>query len=361
MKDRADGPAYSPDVLAYLGRIYDESERVFACRAEDPDGVTEWQARARPELRRLLKLDLMETSLAGHEVRADLDEPEDMGDYTRRRGRLQTEPNVWIPFWLLRPKGDGPFPLALAPHGHDRFGYDTHAGVAADEARRRKILAEDRDVAVQAAREGFLAVAPATRGIGCDGAPDIHGRHGGRDCQSHSMHCLIAGRVAMGERVWDMERFIDWGLTNLEVHDRHLLMLGNSGGGMVTIYAAACDRRVRIAIPSCSFNSYVTPGGRIVHCDCNVVPGALRFGEFHDVAGLIAPRHLLVVNGRLDGLHDPADVDRAAAGVRRIYEAAGAADRFGHRYGEGGHRLYKDLMWPFVREILAQRLALGGR
>jgi dienelactone hydrolase len=290
----------------------------------------------------------METALKGHRVSAELDAPEDLGDYTRQRGRLQTEPDVWIPFWLLTPKGRGPFPLALTPHGHDARGYDTSAGIAQDESARVRLAAEDRDVAVQAVQRGYLAIAPATRGIGCPGAPDIHARHGKQDCRGQLAHCLLVGRTGMGERVWDMERFTDWALANCGVHECHLLMLGNSGGGMVTTYAAACDTRIRIAIPSCSFGPYVKPTGQLTHCDCNMIPGILHFGEFHDVAGLIAPRDLLMVHGRLDPLHDPADVDRAVAEVRRIYRAAGAEAHFRHAYGEDGHRFYKDFMWPFV-------------
>ena len=203
---------------------------------------------------------------------------------------------------------------------------------------------------MQAVRRGFLAIAPATRGIGADGVPDIHGWHGNRDCHSQLVHCLLAGRTAMAERVWDMERLVDWALSNLPVHDRNLLMVGNSGGGMVTTYAAACDERIKIAIPSCSFSLYVKPNGQISHCSCNAIPGILRFGEFYDVAGLIAPRHLLVVNGRYDPLHDPAHVDQAVLRLRRIYEASGAPTRFEHRYGEAGHRFYAALMWPFVEQ-----------
>jgi dienelactone hydrolase len=342
-------PAYSSDVMAYMARVYDEGVREFACRAETPESVAEWQSSARPALRKLIGLEVIAESAGGHTPTAELGEPEDCGELVRQGGRLETEPNVWVPFWIVRPKGEGPFPLAVTPHGHDRRGYDTSVGIAADDAARAKLLAEDRDVAIQAAREGYLAIAPATRGIGCDGVPDIHGRHGERDCRSQAMHCLLAGRTPTGERAWDMSRFIDWALAELPVHDRDLLMLGNSGGGMVSTYAPACDARVRIAIASCSFNGYVASTGKVVHCDCNIVPGILRFGGFHDVAGLIAPRHLLMVHGRDDPLFDNDDVDRAVSEVRRIYAAASAAERFEHAYGAGGHRFYGELMWPFVR------------
>ena len=88
------------------------------------------------------------------------------------------------------------------------------------------------------------------------------------------------------------------------------------------------------------------------HCDCNTVPGILRFGEFYDVAGLIAPRHLLIVNGREDKLFPLAEVDRAVAELARIYEACGQAERFQHQYGDGGHRFYGELMWAFIEPAI---------
>jgi hypothetical protein len=124
--------------------------------------------------------------------------------------------------------------------------------------------------------------------------------------------------------------------------------MGNSGGGVVTVYAAACDTRIAVAVPSCSFCTLIGENGLLHHCDCNAVPGILGFGEFHDVAGLIAPRHLKIVNGRQDPLFPLSEVDRAVAAVSRIYEAAGVPSRFAHAYGEGGHRFYGDLMWPFI-------------
>ena len=172
---------YSADVMEYLGRVYAEDRREFTFRSSYPGGFKQWQAEARPELRRLLGLPSMERELAGHRLSVELDAPEDFDSYTRSLGTIETEPNVRIPFWLLEPKGDGPFPLAVTPHGHDTRGYDSSAGHAHDEEHRKQIQEKDRDVAVQAVRRGFIAVAPATRGLSTDGVPDIHGRHGKRD------------------------------------------------------------------------------------------------------------------------------------------------------------------------------------
>lgn len=344
--------AYPKHVAEYLKRLYDESGQQLAFRDDDPGGFGRWQRDARGALLLKLGMDKIAASVGDHQPTVELGESEDLGRYTRQRGVIETEPDVAIPFWLLKPKGDGTWPLGVFPHGHDSRGHDTTAGVYADAAHEKKSLAEDRDVAVQAVKLGFVAIAPAVRGLATDGVPDLHGRHGKRNCRSHLMHCLLAGRTAMGERVWDMQRILDWALALPEVDSSRVLMMGNSGGGMVTIFTAACDQRIGVAVPSCSFAPSVSEAGYIFHCDCNMVPGLIDLGGFVHVAGLIAPRHFLAVNARKDRLFSKEAIEQATATVREIYKAAGCPQRCEHRWGAEGHRYYKDLMWPFVLEAI---------
>jgi len=347
-------PRHPETVTRYLQRLYDEERRTFRFRPDYPGGFQQWQLEARPELKKLIGLNKIAETNGKHQPQVTLGSKENLEKYSRQKGFIETEPEIRIPFWLLAPKGKGPFPLALLPHGHSSTGHDTHAGVFSDESQRRKALAQDRDVAVQAAERGFLAIAPATRGLAVDGVPDVFGRHDHRDCRSQLMHCLLAGRTAIGERVWDSQRIMDWALSLPEVDGRNVLMMGNSGGGMATLYTAACDERVSIAVPSCSFTTVTSDQGRIFHCDCNLVPGILEWGDLYDVAGLIAPRYLLAVNGRKDKLHTRTAIESAARRAKDIYIAAGHPDRFDHRWGSEGHRFYSDLMWPFIMSALQE-------
>ncbi|MGI5818863.1 MAG: alpha/beta hydrolase family protein [Armatimonadota bacterium] len=352
--DPAVNHRHTDAIIAHLDRLYDPTLREFACLAESPEQVAAWQERARPALRELLGLTRMERELAEHSPTVTLDEPEQLDGFTRRLGRIETEPGWPVEFWLLRPDGEGPFPLAVMPHGHEPRGHDTYAGVDGGEERRiRKIAELDADVAVQAVERGFLAISVNTRGFEANCVPDLNERHDGRDCHSELIHALLAGRTAIGERAWDLERVIDWAVELPEVDASDVLMMGNSGGGMATTYAAACDTRVTIAIASCSFATFVGANGLAYHCDCNVVPGIYRFGEFSDVAGLTAPRHLLLVNGGEDPLFPRDEVERATSGVEDVYDAAGVPGRFEHRWGPEGHRFYADLMWPWVEKALS--------
>jgi dienelactone hydrolase len=341
---------YPPETVRYLQGLYDEAEQQYTFRSDYTGGFEKWQTDARRELKALIGLNRIAAYNGDHKSKIELMEKTDRGTHTLQKGTIETEPNVQIPFWLLVPKGSGPFPLAIMPHGHDTRGEDTYAAVYHDEAHRQKTLAGDRDVAVQAVENGFMTIAPAVRGLSAKapGVPDLRKRHGDKTCRSQFMHCLLAGRTAIGERVWDMLCLLDWGLTLPEVDTATVLMMGNSGGGMVTLYTAACDERISIAVPSCSFSVIASTQGYIYHCDCNAVPGILQWGNLYDVAGLIAPRYLLTVNGLKDKLHSVDDIKFAASRVQAVYQAAGAETHYEHRWGPEGHRFYKDLMWPFI-------------
>ena len=342
---------HTEEVRKYLVRLYDEERRQHTCRARNADEFAQWQVAARTAFLGLLGVHQIAADAAGHEVKADISpEVEDMGSYVRQHGKIETEPGVRHRFWLLRPKGDGPFPLAVTPHGHENG--DTYVGIWHDDRSREQVASEDQDVAVQAAERGFLTIAPATRGIGANPRSfkiaDITNHHDGRDCRCHNWQVIMAGRTMMGERVWDLMRIIDWALALPEVDPGSVLLTGNSGGGMATLHTAAADPRITMAVPCCSYSNYVSPFGTLRHCPCNAIPDILTFGEYWDVAGLIAPRHLLTVNGRSDSLHPVEEVEHAALRLKAIYTAAGCADRYEHRFGDGGHRFFSALMWPWI-------------
>ena len=77
--------------------------------------------------------------------------------------------------------------------------------------------------------------------------------------------------------------------------------------------------------------------GSIIHCDCNYLPGILRLGEMHDIAGLVAPRHFLAVAGRDDPIFPVAHTRAAFKHLAMIYGTAGVPARCELYIGDGGH------------------------
>ena len=223
----------------------------------------------------------------------------DMGSYVRESWRICTEPTVPLPCYLLRPKLAPPDPpLVLTPHGHGHP--HVYVGLFDSPEEEAQIREGERDIAVQAVEQGYLVIAPTTRAFGETRSPAEMDKNAVSSCRLQLMHDLLLGRTPIGDRVWDMSRLIDWAIERQGVDPARIAITGNSGGGTVSLFAAACDTRISVAVPGCYFNTFAGSIGSIIHCDCNYVPGILRLGEMHDIAGLIAPRPFLAVAGRDD-------------------------------------------------------------
>ena len=82
------------------------------------------------------------------------------------------------------------------------------------------------------------------------------------------------------------------------------------------------------------------------HCTCNYVPGISAFMEMADLAMLIAPRPLLIVNGDKDPIFPIEAASRSFETVKKIYEAAGVPDNCKHIIGDGEHRFFAADSWP---------------
>ena len=338
------------DSSSHFAATYTPFTPEFSFGARSPAELEEWQTAFRPRLRQILGLDNLAADLAGHQPSAELRATEDMGDYIRESWHIWVEPTVPLPFYLLRPLAVNELvPLVIIPHGHNHP--HIYVGIARTDKEAVEIAEGERDIGVQAVREGYIAIAPTTRAVGetrteKDRAADkIH------SCQIQLRHGLLAGRTPIGERVWDMGCLIDWACATQPVDPGRIAITGNSGGGTVTVFASACDTRIALAMPGCYFCTFAGSIGSINHCDCNYVPGILRLGEMYDVAGLIAPRPFNAISGRTDPIFPIDQVELAYGKLREVYEVDGVEEQCRLYIGDGGHRYYKDGAWPCVREF----------
>lgn len=343
----------------YTSILKQETYRRFACRAETAHELEVWQRSFRPALREAVGLGaIAQRGIAPLDPKQESEETLD--DHVRELWTIESEPGFRLPFYLLRPLDqDGPRPLVLTPHGHGKGAKATYVGIANSEEERQQIEDAERDIAVQAVREGYVAIAPDMRGFG-DLRRQVEIEEDQTcSCAELQKYALLFGRTLIGERVWDIGRLIDYASTRAEVDDSRIVVTGNSGGGTISTFAAACDERIGISVPGSYFCTFEHSIGSVRHCPCNFVPGMLTMAEMHDVAGLIAPRPFLAVNGEQDPIF-PIDATRSAhERLRAIYAVAGAADRCRLYVGDGGHRYYKTPVWPFVREFVGDAVAAG--
>src|SRR5438046_2132977 len=135
---------------------------------------------------------------------------------------------------------------------------------------------------------------------------------------------MLGGSVA-GLRVWDAMRAVDYLATLPGADVSRLGVMGISGGGMHAFFSACIDNRIKAAVISGYFCDWRHSILAIHHCACNFVPGLLKLGECSDLAGLIAPRPLLIESGTHDDIFPIEPVKRTVNRARRCWEVFGAA------------------------------------
>lgn len=273
--------------------------------------------------------------------------------YVRHALTIETSPGLYVPAFLLVPAGCAlPRPAVLCCHGH---GYGMNALVAlTEDGRPRRIgTGYQRDFAIQAVRAGFVTLAFDQYGFGRrrDFAFNKTQRLWNA-CEQPSKNALHFGLTVAGIRVWDACRMIDVLQSRSEVIADRIGMVGISGGGMVTQFAAALDERVRAACVSGYCNRYADCILAIRHCIDNYVPGLGLLAENDDIACLIAPKSLLIESGTKDPIFPIAATRSAIRKLRRCYKLLDAADAFETDIFEGDHHFHGAKVWKFFARNL---------
>ena len=301
-----------------------------------------WQKNFHKELSDLLGVTALQERYKEFVPKAEQLDSEDLGFATRERWQIWTEPTMIIPMVIIRPKGDQKnLTLCITPQGHNK-NPEVYSGIAANEKEAKSFEERDTDVAYRAAKMGFITINPTTRAFGKTMHPEDLARKKPRNssCNYYAMRDIIAGRVLIGDRVWDIMKIIDWALANLPIDPNKIVVTGNSGGGTATLYAGAIDKRISLCAPSSAFCSFEGSIGSIYHCACNYIPGILKLCNMGDIAGLVAPRKLLIINGKEDDIFPIGPAREEFKSAQAVYKAFGAEQNCELFEGHAGHRYY---------------------
>ncbi len=305
-----------------------------------------WQTEARAKLAELLG---MKNLNRAEDNKFTIEYEKKCEGYTEYRFTLSSEEGYFFPCVLRIPDGvAAPIPTVICLQGHST-GFHISLGIPKFEGDVNSINGGDRDFCVRAIKEGYAALAIEQRNFGeCGGLAT-----GGPDCHVSSMSAIINGRTTIGERALDTMVVID----ALEEHFKQLdteniVLMGNSGGGTATYYTACLDERVKLAMPSCAVCTYKDSIAAMKHCVCNFIPNIAKYFDMGDLSGLIAPRKLIVVNGKDDPIFPEAGVIESYEIIKNMYSAAGVPENCALVTGNGAHRFYADDAWPVLHRMM---------
>ncbi len=257
-----------------------------------------------------------------------------------RELRIPVLPGVESTGLLMRPKKAGAterLPLVIAAAGRGGMPAPTQDGGLPAVTR------SSRDMAWDALQHGYAVWMPVFVHYGRDG-------DGLRD--KLTVRAWEADTSLPAIELAKIVRAIDVLARRPDIDGERIAMVGHSYGGFYTLYAAALDPRIRVAVVSAYFNDREQvldssePGGFL---DWRY-PDSLTLWRDPAVAALVAPRPLLIEAGTQDQLFPIDGARRAAPEAAQFYARQGAADRFRFMEFAGRHDFNGDAALRFIDE-----------
>ena len=180
-------------------------------------------------------------------------------------------------------------------------------------------------------------------------------RRSGPSEQLVARSLMTAGVTWPGLIVWDDIRTLDYLASRPEVDARRLGCAGLSVGGYRSFLLAALDRRIKVGVDVGWMTSFASQIPRHILNTVGLsfhIIGLYRYLDLPDLAALIAPRAMLVINGSRDGLFASNGVEAAFTKIAQCYRKAGATDRQRCRLFDAPHEFNVEMQaeaWEWIR------------
>ncbi len=303
------------DMPEVSGPVPEDYEMPFS--ATNKEDATRWQQRARARLFELVQEQQPRNSTDDVPFDFQLGEPQDKGSYTLHEASFQgNDAGTRYRCLMAIPKGKGPFPAMVAIHGHGGS-----AQAVFDSGTIYHGFAD------RFARGGYVVLAPSF---------------------PHRQYCAMM--------LWDLFRLVDILQSRPDVHTDRIGVGGLSMGGEWTMWLAACDTRLKVAVVSgwmCTTDGVFS----VPNCSCWELPGFVELMDVCEVHLLIAPRPLLFESAERDGCFPIHHTRQGYARIRDGYKVFGAEAAVAQDVWPAGHEWHGEVAYPLVDKVLGGHAA----
>ncbi|MES2309515.1 MAG: alpha/beta hydrolase family protein [Verrucomicrobiota bacterium] len=262
-----------------------------------------------------------------------------------------SEPYSDVTAYVCLPKNvKPPFLFTICLQGHST-GAHKSIGVQREDESKTEAVEGDRDFGLYCMSRGIAALCIEQRCFG-ERREQKQKCASSHECHDAAMHSLMLGKTLLGERLYDVDRGIDYLASRGDVQMKKIGVTGDSGGGMISLFAAALLPRISFAMPACYFCTFKESIMSIYHCTDNYIPGLYRYAEMADIAGLITPKPVVMVAGKDDDLFPLQGTKRAFKDLQKIYQQFGAEENCRLVIGNEGHRFYAREGWDVLLPLI---------
>jgi dienelactone hydrolase len=340
------------NLYPFVQRLSDRSPQTLSFLRSEYKDLKRWQRQARVKVFEHLFYSPPPVAPQPQVIRRT-----DKGDYIEEYLTFQTAPDLRVPAYVLIPKkAKLPAPGIVALHSHDgRYLWGKEKLVENESehpelAEFKKTRYGGKSIAAELARMGYVVIAidmfywGERRMLLEDDPPsyrerslslkreeiDAFNRRASQNEQLVARSLFTAGVSWPGVVLWDDIRTLDYLASRPEVDKNRLGCVGLSVGGYRSYMLAALDERIKAAVavgwmtsmPSQIKQHVINSIGFSFH-----LIGLYRYLDFPDLAALVAPRSLLVINGSQDRLFALDGVKAAFKKIESCYAKAGVAER----------------------------------
>ncbi len=330
-------PAKTPGDRMLVETFRVEAEKLSSRCLAEVKSLGDWKARRdeyRHQLSGMLGLDPLP---ARGDLKATVTSKVERDDFTVENLHFQSSPGLYVTANLYLPKDvSRPAPTVLYLSGH---GPVISNGVSYGN----KVSYQHHGTWF--ARNGYVCLVVDTLQLG-----EILGLHHGT-YRENLWWWNSRGYTPAGVEAWNCIRALDYLSTRPEVDTNRFGATGRSGGGAYSWWIAALDERIKAVAPVAGItdlHNHVIDGTVEGHCDCMFTVNTHRW-DYAQVAALVAPRPLLIVNTDADSIFPLDGVVRLHSEVRRIYELHSASTNLGLVIAPGPHKDTQDLQVPVFR------------
>jgi len=338
-------------MIEYFNKMAEHWVPLLSFQGSSLAEFEDWQAKASEKFFELLG-DFPEPVDPEPEVIYAVEEPSGL---IRERVIFDSEAEMSVPCVVLRHKdmeADGSNGAILCSHGHGFYGKEPVSGNKTTADLRASIDQHRYNYGEIMALDGFMTLSPDLRVFGerSDGGNPYPGRD---KCNVHFLRGAMWGVYTLMLNIWDMKCCVDYLQSRAEVDPDRIGMMGLSQGGTMTTFATAAEPRIKCA----DIIGYLIPWKYLAiqrgnWCGSQMVPNIYKWLDVPDIAGLIAPRPLLIEMGVHDTGFFIQEQLEAFAQLAKIYEAAGAREDLWQDVHPGEHAFADNKAHEFFRKYL---------
>jgi len=260
-----------------------------------------------------------------------IEEEVDCGSYVRRRITYQSEPGQRVPAFLLIPKHfvdpkskkkSVPVPGILSLHQTHAKGFLVTVGLG---------NSPNDEYGVELAQRGYVVIAPPYPLL-AGYNPDLK---------------KLGYQSGTMKAIWDNMRALDVLDSLPYVLKHHHVAIGHSLGGHNSIYTAAFDDRLKIAVTCCGLDAYRDyMKGKIKGWTSDrYMPKLWDYADkldqlpfdFAEIVGAIAPRHVYIVAPKGDDNFRWESAAKVAKSAAEVYKLLGAENNLSIEHPDCKH------------------------